>query len=56
MLEPIDRLVAFALYQFSLLLGLLLLPIALLARYGGVTLPIDRLLERSRRAYEATHK
>jgi hypothetical protein len=56
MRTTIERLTAFALFQFSLLLGLLLLPVALLARYGGVTLPIDRLLERSRRAYAATHK
>lgn len=53
MLATIERITTFAAYKVSLLLGLLLLPIALLARQGGVTLPIDRLIERSGRAYAA---
>ena len=54
MIATIERLAAFAVYQLSLLLGLVLLPIALLARQGGVTLPVGRLIDRTRRAYAAT--
>jgi hypothetical protein len=53
MLGTIERIAAFTVYQLSLLLGLLLLPVALVARQGGVTLPFDKLLERSRRAHAA---
>ena len=54
MLATIERLTTFALYQLSLLLALLLLPVALLARQGGLTLPVGRLVERTGRAYAAT--
>ena len=45
----------FALYQSSLALGLLLLPVALLTRQVGITLPIGRLVERTERAYRSTN-
>lgn len=53
MIATLERTAAFALYQLSLLVGLLLLPLALLARQGGLTLPVGRLVERTRRTYEA---
>lgn len=44
----------FALYQLSLLTGILLLPIAILARHVGVTLPIHRVIDGLHDAYEST--
>jgi|GEM_PF-838831 len=43
----------FALYQLSLVTGLLLLPIAVLANRVGVTIPVHRLLDRVQHAYES---
>lgn len=42
----------FALYQLSLLLAIALLPVALVARRAGVTLPIHRAVDRLGEAYE----
>jgi hypothetical protein len=42
----------FALYQFSVVLGIVLLPIALAARRAGVELPIHRMIDRLGSAYE----
>ena len=52
MIDPIQRATLFALYQASIVFGIVLLPVALLARRGGVTLPVGRLVERLGRAYE----
>lgn len=52
MMGLLQRATLFALYQTSILLGILLLPVALLARRGGVTIPIGRLVDRLGRAYE----
>jgi hypothetical protein len=41
----------FALYQFSLLLGIVFLPLALFARRAGVRLPLDRVFRRAKNAY-----
>ncbi|MFC7072428.1 hypothetical protein ACFQJ7_14685 [Halovenus rubra] len=41
------------LYQLTLLTGIALLPVALLTRRVGVTLPIDRAVLRLKEAYEA---
>lgn len=41
-----------ALYQFSLLLGIVLLPVALVVRQAGITLPIHRMIARLGDAYE----
>ena len=38
--------VVFALYQFSLLLGIVLMPIALLLGQMGLSLPMDKVLLR----------
>jgi hypothetical protein len=45
----------FALYQSSLAIGLLLLPIAVLVRQAGFTLPVGRLVERTERAYRSAN-
>ncbi|WP_254864867.1 hypothetical protein [Halovivax gelatinilyticus] len=42
----------FALYQCSILLGILMLPVALATRQVGVTVPLHRLLVRVESAYE----
>ena len=42
----------FALYQFSLLLGIFMLPIALAVRRLGISLPLHRVLMRLDEAYE----
>lgn len=52
MIEPLQRATLFALYQTSIVLGIALLPVALLAQRGGVTLPIGRFVDRLGRAYE----
>jgi hypothetical protein len=41
----------FALYQFSIVLGIALLPVALVANRAGISLPIGRLVERFETAY-----
>jgi len=51
MIDLLQRATLFALYQASIVFGILLLPVALLARRGGVTLPIGRVVERLGRAY-----
>ncbi|MCG1002795.1 MULTISPECIES: hypothetical protein [Halobacterium] len=53
MLDRTTRLALFTLYQSVLALGIALLPVALLARRAGVTLPVARLVERTEQAYEA---
>ena len=47
------RMSLFALYQTSIVLGIALLPVALLARRVGVRLPVGRLIDRLGGAYEA---
>jgi hypothetical protein len=41
----------FALYQASIVLGIALLPVALVARRAGISLPIGRLVDRIDAAY-----
>ena len=52
MLNAMQRSVTFALYQFTLALGILLMPVALLARRAGLHLPVDRAVEATGAAYE----
>ena len=40
------RAAVFALYQFSIVLGIALLPVALAANRAGVRLPVGRLTDR----------
>ena len=53
MIERATKLALLTAYQSSLALGLALLPVALLARKAGVTLPVHRLIERTERAYQS---
>lgn len=53
MATKVYRATLLALYQFSLLLGIVLLPVALVTRRVGVTLPIHRVIDRLDAAYEA---
>jgi len=48
----LERAALFALYQASIAIGILLLPVALLAKQAGVTPPINRVVKRLDRAYE----
>jgi len=54
MIESVTRLTVFALYQLTVLFGILLLPVALAARRLGITLPVDDLIERLDSAYDRT--
>ena len=44
MIAQVRRALLYALYQMSLIVGITLLPIALVARRVGIPLPIHRLL------------
>jgi hypothetical protein len=54
MIALVRRAMLFALYQMSILTGIVLLPVALFARQLGVPLPIHRVVESLQDAYEAT--
>ena len=56
MIEPIERAAWLAAYPFTQLVGLVMLPVAVLARRAGLTLPVGRLIERTGRAYAATRR
>jgi len=53
MFDRATRLALFTLYQSALAVGIALLPVAVLARRAGVTLPVRPLVERTERAYES---
>ncbi|WP_394327245.1 hypothetical protein [Halopelagius inordinatus] len=44
--------VTFVLYQLTLMLGILMMPVALFTRRLGVTLPVNRLVDAAGTAYE----
>jgi len=46
------RALVFAMYQFSLLAGIALMPVALVARQVGLPFPIHRVVTRLGEAYE----
>ncbi|MFC6906122.1 hypothetical protein [Halalkalicoccus tibetensis] len=52
MITRLHRATLFALYQTTVLIGLLMLPVALAMRRVGLTLPVHRLITRAERAYE----
>ncbi len=54
MIESVSRLTVFALYQLTVLFGILLLPVALAARRVGIQLPVADLLDRMETAYDRT--
>ena len=53
MIDRLTKVTLFAAYQSSLALGIALLPVAVMARQAGITLPIHRLIERTETAYES---
>ncbi len=53
MIDRAIKLATLTAYQTSLVVGIGLLPVALLARKFGITLPIHRLIERTEAAYES---
>ncbi|MFB6153512.1 MAG: hypothetical protein ABEJ27_04595 [Halodesulfurarchaeum sp.] len=53
MIDRLTRLGMLAAYQSTLVLGIALLPVALLARQAGITIPIHRLIQRAERAYRS---
>lgn len=52
MRNPLYRATVFAVYQLSLLVGIALLPVALLTRHVGVHLHVGKLVERTRARYD----
>ncbi|WP_198661970.1 hypothetical protein [Halorussus litoreus] len=50
----ITHAILFALYQTSVAASIMLLPLAVLTRQAGVTLPAHRIVQRLERAYDAT--
>ena len=52
MIESVQKAGLLVLYQLTVALGILLMPIALLARHAGVRLPVGRLIETVGTAYE----
>jgi hypothetical protein len=52
MLESLSRAGAFAVYQLTLAVGIALMPLALLARRLGVTVPLGDVVAATGRAYD----
>jgi hypothetical protein len=52
MIETTYRFSLFALYQFALFAGILLMPVALAARHVGLTIPVGEFVESIGEAYE----
>ncbi|PSP50214.1 hypothetical protein BRC67_09760 [Halobacteriales archaeon QH_3_68_24] len=50
----LQRATVFVLYQLSLLVGIVLLPMALAMRRIGIVLPVHRVVDRLETAYERT--
>ncbi|MCU4719219.1 hypothetical protein [Halapricum hydrolyticum] len=48
------RATLFALYQLTVLVGIAMLPVALVARQVGIAVPIHRAIDRLEAAYEQT--
>lgn len=51
MFEPLQRATLFALYQMTVMAGILLLPVAVLARRAGIPIPLHRVMGALERAY-----
>ncbi len=54
MFAPIRRATLFALYQLTVLAGICLLPVALVARRAGVPFPMHRIMASLEKASERT--
>ncbi len=50
----LTRAILFALYQTSVAASILLLPLAIMTRQAGVTLPAHRVVKRLEQAYDTT--
>ncbi|WP_436928853.1 hypothetical protein [Halosimplex halobium] len=48
----LNRAAVFAVYQLTLFAGILLMPLALVMRKAGVTLPVHRAVDRVNETYE----
>lgn len=53
MSRTIRRAALFTLYQLTVLLGIAMLPVALFTRRLGVPLPLGRVVDGAKAAYEA---
>lgn len=53
MIERFTKLALLTAYQSTLALGIALMPVALVARKAGVTLPVHRLIEVTEDAYRS---
>jgi hypothetical protein len=53
MVTRLYRGLLFALYQLTLLVGIAMLPVALVLRQFGLTLPFHRMVQRLGDAYDA---
>ncbi len=56
MFESLYRVGAFAAYQLTLVVGIALMPLALLARRLGVTVPVGDLVAAAGRAYDGVRR
>jgi hypothetical protein len=45
MIDRFTRAVTFALYQFTIALGIIMLPVAILTQRLGLTLPVHRVVQ-----------
>lgn len=52
MRSTVYRAAAFVMYQFSLLAGIALFPMAVLMRQVGITLPVHRMVSRAGDVYD----
>lgn len=52
MIAALQRKLLFALYQLTVALGILLMPLALVVRRAGFTLPVGRLIDAVNTTYE----
>ncbi len=53
-MERIYRATVLALYQLTLLMGILLLPVAVVTRRLGLRIPVDRAIDRLDDIYETS--
>lgn len=54
MIDTALRATTFALHQLTVVLGIALLPLALLTRQAGIHLPFQRAIETTEQAYQRT--
>ena len=52
MIAQVRRALLYALYQLSVVVGITLMPVALIARRAGVPLPLHRVIAPLRRALD----